>query len=150
MIQVRKPLADELHGTHSLPWEADIAARWSATPRLLVEHEWSLPSSHRFLSWVRWIQSTSFHPVSQRSILVFSSHLQVGLRNGYSLYAYLPEIFTHFSCPVCALCGWVRRAFINFAFPQNFCHLGPCPLFLLFRGAFSPGSCLMHSLPSHS
>jgi hypothetical protein len=33
------------------------------------------------LSWARWIQSTSSHPISLRSILILSSHLRLGLPN---------------------------------------------------------------------
>jgi len=37
---------------------------------------------HWSLSWTRWIQSTNFHPVSQRSILILCSHLLPRLPTG--------------------------------------------------------------------
>jgi hypothetical protein len=36
-------------------------------------------SHHCFLSWARWIQSTTSHTISLRSILIISFHLRLGL-----------------------------------------------------------------------
>jgi hypothetical protein len=38
-------------------------------------HQWCL-------SWARWIQSTTSHSVSLKSILILSSHLRLGLPSG--------------------------------------------------------------------
>jgi hypothetical protein len=37
---------------------------------------------HWFLSWARYIQSTSSHPISVTSILILSSHLRLGFPSG--------------------------------------------------------------------
>jgi hypothetical protein len=49
------------------------------------------------LSWVRRIQSTHFHPISLRSILILSFHLPLCLPRGFSLQVFRPKFSIHFS-----------------------------------------------------
>jgi hypothetical protein len=51
---------DNVHKRRGISW---IACHWS-------------------ISWTRWIQSTTFHPIALRSIQISSSHLCLGLPSG--------------------------------------------------------------------
>jgi len=53
---------------------------------------------HWSLSWARWIQSTPSHPISLRSIQIFSSHPLLGLPGDL-----FPSGFLHFSYVLCVL-----------------------------------------------
>jgi len=60
-------------------------------------------ASHMSLSWARCVQSTPSHPISQRSILILSSHLFLGLLSGLFLQVFWPKFCTHFSFLPCML-----------------------------------------------
>jgi hypothetical protein len=52
---------------------------------------------HWSLSWARWLQSTHFHTISLRSILMLSCHLCLCLSRVFSLQVFRPIFYTHFS-----------------------------------------------------
>jgi len=76
------------------PWEADSHSvkkfpTFYGTRRFITvfttARHWSLP-------WTRWIQSTTSHPITLRSILILSYNLRLGLPSG------LFQIFRPKSC----------------------------------------------------
>jgi len=52
---------------------------------------------HLSLSWARWIQSTTSHTISLRSILILSSDPCLGFLSCSSLYIFQPKYCMHFS-----------------------------------------------------
>jgi len=52
---------------------------------------------HWTLSWARWIQSTSNHPISLKPIQTLYFQLSLGLPSGLSLQVFRPKIRMHFS-----------------------------------------------------
>jgi hypothetical protein len=60
---------------------------------------------HWYLSWVRWIQYTTSHPVSLRSIVILSCHQCLGLPNGLVPQVFRPKFCTHFSWHIRAMCS---------------------------------------------
>jgi hypothetical protein len=46
----------------------------------------------------------TLQPYSQRTILILSSHLRLGLPNGFSLQTFQPKFCIHFLSPMCATC----------------------------------------------
>jgi len=56
------------------------------------------------LSRARWIQSTLFHTISLRSILMLSSHLRIGLPSGLFLQCFQPKYFVFLIFPMRAFC----------------------------------------------
>jgi len=62
-------------------------------------------SRHWSLSWAKWIQSTFFHPISQRSIFILFSHLCLGLPSGLFPSGFPTKILYAFLiCSMCATC----------------------------------------------
>jgi hypothetical protein len=58
---------------------------------------------HWTLSWARWIQSTPFHLISVRSILMSSSHLRLDLAGGFFTAGFPTETLYGFSSLPCVL-----------------------------------------------
>jgi hypothetical protein len=54
-------------------------------------------TSHWFLSYARWIQSTTHYTVSLRSILILFSHVRL---SGTFSSGFPTNILMHFSCPI--------------------------------------------------
>jgi hypothetical protein len=74
---------NQLHGAESLRSGPQAVTQFLlafyGTPRFISVFTRVL---NWFLSWARWIQSTTSHPVSPRSILILSSHLHVRFSRG--------------------------------------------------------------------
>jgi hypothetical protein len=72
-----------------------------------MEPEDSLPC-HRSVSfsllWARWIQSTPFHPISLRSILILTSHQCMGLPSGPFCSDFWLKLYAFLLSPMCATC----------------------------------------------
>jgi hypothetical protein len=60
---------------------------------------------HWSLSWARWIQSTSSHTLSVRSIMILSSHVRLRLQGGYFPSGFPAKIpYTFLISPMRATC----------------------------------------------
>jgi len=85
---------------HSPSWEAShsatqISGTWRFITVFTSAHHWSL-------SWARWIQSTTSHAISVRSIQIPSSHLCPDLLSGFFPLGFLTKILgaSHLPCPM--------------------------------------------------
>jgi hypothetical protein len=72
---------NKLHGTESLRSHQSLLKNF---PIFYENRKFILftRTRHWSLSWIRWIQSISSHPISLRSILILFSYLRIGLLSG--------------------------------------------------------------------
>jgi hypothetical protein len=66
--------------------------------------------NHWSLSWARWIQSIPSHLISLKSILIFTSHLWLGLPSGFYPSGFPTKILYAFLIsPMCDTCSASHR-----------------------------------------